>query len=218
MTSSSIRKPTKVRKTFRRRTGGAGLMRLTNLFTQRAAQFTEREVRAVTATLADPKLKSSQIAQAVSTAERLDVTSAVEFVGGGVGEVLSASAARTALDVITVDEDATDWAYSELLGAGEVAEKLEVSRSTLDNWRRAGKALAFPKGVRNYIFPITQFEGARPIPGLDGVRKHFASDEDAWEWLVTPNRMTKNAMPLDWLREGHRGEVTKAAEGALDYA
>lgn len=219
MTSPSIHKPAKARRSFRRQaSGSASLVLVTRLFNERAAQFTDREIRAVAAALADRKLKSSQIAQAVSAVDHLDGASTLEFAGEGVGELLSASAAQAALDRITVDEEATDWAQSELLGAGEVAERLDIARSTLDNWRRAGKALAFPKGVRNYIFPMAQFEGTRPVPGLDSVRKHFASDEDAWEWLVTPNRMTSNAMPLEWLRIGHDGDVTKAAEGSLDYA
>jgi hypothetical protein len=193
-------------------------MLLSKLFTERSTQFTDFEIRAVIAALANRSLKASQIAEAISAAGQPDVKPTFVLIGSGLGEVLSESAAKAALDAFTVDDVSTDWARCELLGAGEVSERLNIARATLDNWRRAGRALAFSKGVRNFIFPMAQFEGDRPVPGLNRVRKHFTSDEDAWEWLVIPNRMTGNEKPLDWLLAGYRDEVTKAAEGALDYS
>src|SRR3569623_1695721 len=59
--------------------------------------------------------------------------------GGGVGPVVSASEGSKLLDAISIDDDSSDWAASELVGAGELAGRLNVSRGTLDNWRKARK-------------------------------------------------------------------------------
>lgn len=104
-----------------------------------------------------------------------------------------------------------------MLGAGDMAERLGVARTSLDNWRRAHKILAFRKGVRNYVYPVRQFERLAPLEGLDRVRACFGDDDTAWEWLVTPNRHTGDAAPIERLRKGKIDEVARAAEGALDY-
>lgn len=138
--------------------------------------------------------------------------------GSGVGPVVSASEGSRILDAIAVDDDSADWARSELLGAGELVSRLEISRGTLDNWRKAGKIIAFRKGLRNFLYPMRQFKRLQPIEGLDLVAPFFPSPEEAWEWLVAPNRMTGGEPPIDKLRDGEVALVTKAAEGALDYA
>jgi len=56
------------------------------------------------------------------------------------------------------------------------------------------------------------------LTGLDRVAALFASPEDAWEWLVAPNRMTDGEPPIEKLRDGKFQMVRNAAEGALDYA
>jgi len=140
-----------------------------------------------------------------------------KLTGGGLGKLLSAAEGRTRLDAITVEDDGDQWAETELLGAGETAERLGVARTSLDNWRRAHKILAFRKGVRNYVYPVRQFERRAPIDGLDQVRAHFRDDETAWDWLVTPNPHTGDAAPIERLRKGRIDEVARAAEGVLDY-
>lgn len=150
--------------------------------------------------------------------EAAPARAAREIAGRGIGELLTVEQGRAGLDAMTVEDGATDWAQSELLGSGEMAERLRVSRATLDNWRTASRAIAFRKGVRNYVFPVRQFERFGPVEGLDRVLAHFAGAEDAWEWLVTPNRVTHDNAPLERLKAGHLTEVERAAEGALDYA
>lgn len=138
--------------------------------------------------------------------------------GSGIGPVVPASEGSQILDAITVDDEATDWAESELVGAGDLVQRLEISRGTLDNWRNARKIIAFRKGLRNYVYPVRQFERLKPIEGLDRVSELFSSPEEAWEWLVAPNRMTDGVPPIDKLREGAAEMVIRAAEGAFDYA
>ncbi|MBA4010947.1 MAG: hypothetical protein C0481_03700 [Phenylobacterium sp.] len=138
--------------------------------------------------------------------------------GAGVGPVVSAAKGSRLLDAITVDDEATDWAQSELVGAGALVERLSIARGTLDNWRKAGRVLALRKGLRNFVYPLRQFDRRWPVDGLDKVAEHFASAEEAWEWLVTPNRMTDGKAPIDALHAGEVQDVVRAAAGAFDYA
>jgi hypothetical protein len=137
--------------------------------------------------------------------------------GSGLGPLVSLEEGEARLDEITVDDLSTDWAATELLGAGEMAKRLDVARATLDNWRTANKVIAFRKGVRNYVYPTRQFERFGPVEGLDRVVGVFPSPEEAWEWLVTPNRYTNDEAPIDRLRARHINEVARAAEGAHDF-
>ncbi|WP_375396409.1 hypothetical protein [uncultured Sphingomonas sp.] len=138
--------------------------------------------------------------------------------GGGVGPVVSASEGARLLDQITVDVDAADWVESDLVGAGDLVERLNISRGTIDNWRKSSKIVALRKGLRNYLYPLRQFELRRPVAGLDEVAPFFASPEETWEWLVAPNRMTEGKPPIEKLRERDVAMVTSAAAGAFDYA
>jgi len=138
--------------------------------------------------------------------------------GSGIGPVVSASEGGKLLDAITVDENSGDWAESEVLGAGELVERLNISRGTLDNWRKAHKIVALRKGLRNYVYPLRQFDRRRPVPGLDAIATFFPSVEEMWEWLVAPNRMTGGKPPIEALRDGEVPAVTGAAEGAFDFA
>ena len=138
--------------------------------------------------------------------------------GSGIGPVVSAAEGSKLLDAITVDNESADWMESDFVGAGELAERLNISRGTLDNWRKAGKIIALRKGLRNFVYPLRQFERRRPVEGLDLVAPIFASPEEAWEWLVAPNRMTDGKPPIEVLRDGNVPAVTSAAEGAFDYA
>jgi hypothetical protein len=137
--------------------------------------------------------------------------------GSGLGPLVSLQAGKALLDEITVDDDTTDWAASEILGTARVAEKLGISAATLDSWRDSGTVIAFRKDADEFVYPARQFEHSRPIEGLDRVAGYFPSSEEAWEWLVTPNQYTDRAAPIDRLRSGHIEEVVRAAEGADDY-
>lgn len=138
--------------------------------------------------------------------------------GDGFGQVVPVSEGMKHIEVLTIDEGSVDWAESELVGAGELVQRLDIARATLDNWRKAHKILAFRKGLRNFVYPVRQFERLKPVEGLDLVCPLFSSSEECWEWLVAPNRMTEGRAPIDVLRDGDIAAVTNAAEGALDYA
>lgn len=138
--------------------------------------------------------------------------------GDGVGPVVSAAEGGRLLDAITVDDDSADWTESELVGAGDLVRRLNIARGTLDNWRKAGRIIALRKGLRNFVYPLRQFDRRRPVEGLDEVAEHFSSAEETWEWLVAPNRMTDGKAPIDALRAGDIRGVVSAASAAFDYA
>jgi len=138
--------------------------------------------------------------------------------GSGIGPIVSAAEGGRLLDAITVDDEASDWVESDLVGAGELVNRLDIARGTLDNWRKANKIIALRKGRRNFLYPLRQFERRRPVQGLDVIVPLFTSPEETWEWLVAPNQMTDGKPPIDTLRDGDVALVKSAAEGAFDYA
>lgn len=164
-----------------------------------------------------PKLKNVRAAKRVAVRKQ-DAPENTILSGSGVGPVVSAKEGGRILDAISVDDEAADWADSELVGAGALVKRLDISRGTLDNWRKNRKIIAFRKGLRNYLYPVRQFTHLRPVEGLDKVAEHFSSPEEAWEWLVAFNRMTGSKPPIDALHEGKIDEVVDAANGALDFA
>jgi hypothetical protein len=211
---SNASAPTAGRPSFRTRRDG--IETVMDLFHKKVGEASVAVLREIAAALAGPRLDAGELARAMASAGTAPAVR--ELQGAGLGPLISAEAGLAKLDVITQDDESTDWAESELLGAGEAAERLGVARTTLDNWRRSRKALAFRKGVRNFVYPMRQFARMKPVDGLDQVRPYFADDEGAWEWLVTANRMIGGNAPVDWLRKGRVDEVVRAAEGAFDYA
>ena len=133
--------------------------------------------------------------------------------GSGLGPLVSLEEGKALLDEITVDDDSTDWAASELLSATSLAERLQIPLATLDTWRNANRAVAFRNDAGEYIYPVRQFDGSEPVEGLDRVMRFFPSTDEAWEWLVTPCRYTNDQAPIDRLRSKHIDEVVRAAEG-----
>jgi HAD superfamily hydrolase (TIGR01509 family) len=137
--------------------------------------------------------------------------------GSGLGPLVSLEEGEARLDEITVDDDSTDWAASELLSDTKLAERLQTPLATLEAWRAANKAIAFRKETGEYIYPVRQFDGPEPVEGLDRVATFFPSPEEAWEWLVTPCLYTNDEAPIERLRSGHINEVVRAAEGVNDF-
>jgi HAD superfamily hydrolase (TIGR01509 family) len=137
--------------------------------------------------------------------------------GSGLGPLVSLEEGLARLEEITVDDDSTDWAESELLETDSMAKRLGVQVATLDDWRSDGKTIAFCNDADEFVYPVRQFEHARPIEGLNQVARYFPSPEEAWEWMVTPNRYTSGVAPIDRLRSKHIEEVVRAAEGADDF-
>lgn len=164
-----------------------------------------------------PKLLAGRVARKVAKAAPAGANVYV-WEGERIEPVVSAREGMRMLDAVAEDDNSADWADSELLGAVELAKRLSISRGTLDNWRNSNKIIAFRKGLRNFVYPVRQFAHLRPAEGIEAVLGVFPSAEDAWDWLVTPNRSLCDAPPIDVLHDGDIEIVFKAAEGALDFA
>ena len=142
----------------------------------------------------------------------------IVLAGGGIGPVISPEEALPLLDHVTIDDLSPDWAESELITTHEVVARLGISRGVLDGWLRTNKAIAFRNENEELFFPVRQFEAGQPIEGLNLICPLFGSVEDAWEWLLAPNRMTEGVAPLERLRCGDVALVVNAAQAALDFA
>ena len=137
--------------------------------------------------------------------------------GGGIGGVVSKDEGRRRLDALTVDDESADWAESGLVGADTLSDQIGVSTDTILAWHQAGKVLAFASG-RGDLYAVRQFQESQPVAGIDQVASHFPSPEEAWEWLIAPNRMTGGKPPIDLLRQGEIDAVVGAAQGRLDFS
>ena len=142
----------------------------------------------------------------------------IVLAGGGIGPIVSREEGGCLLDAITVDGESADWAESPLITAEQVVALLHISSGELSLWLEEKKVIAFKMEAGGDIFPVRQFDEGRPVAGLDLVAALFSSAEEAWEWLLAPNRITDGATPLEWLRCGDVAVVVGAAQGALDYA
>ncbi|WP_068084724.1 antitoxin Xre/MbcA/ParS-like domain-containing protein [Novosphingobium rosa] len=137
--------------------------------------------------------------------------------GPGLGESLSPEEGRKLIADISQDVPLDAWVNSKVMGVGALAKQLGIVPQTIANWRNQHKILALRKGVRNFVYPIRQFNRNAPVEGIAEVWKHFEDDETAWEWLVTKNYGMDGALPIDRLLEGRADEVVSAAEGSVDF-
>lgn len=198
------------------RTRGAALAAVTDLFQQKVEALSISSLRQLASALQRSQADAEELVRAVVSAAS-DGLPQRTLKGGGLGQLLTFDEGRERIDTIAVDVEPAEWAASELLGAGDAAARIGVSRAALDNWRRAHRVLAFRRGIRNFVYPVRQFDRQRPIDGLSQVRTHFGDDETAWEWLIADNARTGGAAPIERLRKGKVEEVVRAAEGALDF-
>lgn len=101
-----------------------------------------------------------------------------------------------------------DWA-GPLAGAGELATRLGIARSTLQDWRRGGAVVGLLKGTRKHLFPLAQFVDGRPVAGLAEVLAIVGDPRTAWLWLVEP--YARGGSPLEDLKRGRAESVVDAA-------
>lgn len=201
------------------RTHSAALGTVSDLLTRQFANLSLHSLRELAKALQGSQPDAEALAEAVASV----ATSAGDGLpprvlkGGGIGEIVSLNEGSAAIDALAVNDESTDWAASDLLGAGETAARIGVARTSLDNWRRVHRVLAFRRGVRNFVYPMRQFERQRPLDGIERIRAHFPNDEETWAWLVEKNPNTGDIEPIERLRKGKVEEVARAAEGAFDY-
>lgn len=94
-----------------------------------------------------------------------------------------------------------------LLTPGEAVEKLGVSNSTINSWRRQNKLLGLRFDKHQYLYPLFQFDSSSEQNKLS-VRPHLdevlaiLGDRGAWEkakFFLTPSPFLNGETPLDLL-------------------
>lgn len=128
------------------------------------------------------------------------------------GELLTPEEGRKRLLAYSSRTPLEEWA-GESVGAVELQRRLKIARSTLQEWREANVVVGLQKGVRNFVFPLAQFDDdGRPTPGLDEIVDLAGTPRAAWLWLVEP-RSENRPTYLDRLKHGDRlGVVNEARE------
>ena len=103
----------------------------------------------------------------------------------------------------------------EILGASEAAERLEMSRTTVYEWARMARLIAWRTTKRGLRIPAGQILGAgRVVPGLKDVVDAIGDPELAWAFLTQEWAFERTvALPLDLLKDGRIDEVLDAAPG-----
>ncbi|HEX2987500.1 MAG TPA: hypothetical protein VHS06_04945 [Chloroflexota bacterium] len=107
-----------------------------------------------------------------------------------------------------------------VLGVGEVAELLGITRQAVDKRRRNGTLLGLAKGQSKYAYPAWQFAGHRVLPGFEEVLACFKV-EDPWTragFFLSGNALLNGQRPLDVLRQGHIDQVCRAAGAFGEHA
>ncbi len=102
-----------------------------------------------------------------------------------------------------------------ILGVSEAAERLEVSRTTVYEWVKITRMIAWKTTKRGLRIPAGQILGAgRVVPGLKDVVDAVGDPELAWAFLTQEWAFEKTvALPLELLKDGRIEEVANAAPG-----
>ncbi|MCY3879403.1 MAG: helix-turn-helix domain-containing protein [Rhodobacteraceae bacterium] len=106
-------------------------------------------------------------------------------------------------------------AEEEILGVSEAAARLAVSRTTVYEWARTARLIAWKTTKRGLRIPAGQIlDEGRVVPGLKDVVDVIGDPELAWAFLTQEWAFEKMVvMPLDLLKAGRIDEVLDAAPG-----
>jgi hypothetical protein len=122
---------------------------------------------------------------------------------------------RVRLRSIGADDDALAEEGGAVPDAA-FAKLLSVSRSTVHNYREAGRLFALPRGPRNLVYPAWQIHKGQLLPGLDAVLKVLhakrTSPAGLLLFFLTPAEALDDRRPLDLLRGGELAEVMAHAQ------
>lgn len=141
--------------------------------------------------------------------------------GAALARVDAGAAARSAVDHVL--DSARTWTdhlggFYDVDGVRRVLARSgrPVSKQAVS--KRRG-LLALTTGSGRVVYPVFQFSGGSPLPGLDAVLREVPEPlVSRWtlaSWLVSPQPELDGALPVQLLREGS-GDVVAAA--ARDWA
>ena len=102
-----------------------------------------------------------------------------------------------------------------IIGVSEAAERLDVSRTTVYEWARTNKLIAWKTSKRGLRIPAGQILGSeRIVPGIRDVVDIIGDPELAWAFLTQEWAFEEEvALPLELLKENRIDEVLGAAPG-----
>jgi|GEM_PF-3500249 len=102
--------------------------------------------------------------------------------------------------------------------AKELADRLSVSRNSINEWRRSGKIFGTPWGRGNFKYPVFQIHEGSLLSGLSEtlaeLAKNKLSEQQTALFFLTPDENESGTLvtPLKLLREGKTDIVLKMAE------
>ncbi len=100
------------------------------------------------------------------------------------------------------------------VSAATLGKMLNVSATTVTNWRKELRLFAWRGAARRYRFPQWQVYRGRLLPGLDTCLRVLedAPEEMRMEFFLTPLREDEeHSRPLDFLRKGEIAAMVDAA-------
>lgn len=134
----------------------------------------------------------------------------VEAIDTELEEALAAARARGQRRVAEI------VAGPEMLNAEAMADRLDVSRMTVNTWREEGKLLGLSGTKRGYRFPDWQLDqNGRPFEVLPDLHRLLGEPWAVYRFLVQPHGELDGATGLATLKKGKDAAVLSAAESVV---
>lgn len=107
---------------------------------------------------------------------------------------------------------ADDWA-GPVAGPTMIERHFGIPRSTLYRWQKRKEVVWLnTRTSRKPVFPLRQFVDGRPVDGITEIVQAFGDPRAAWQWLVKPNALFDQAVPLEKLIQGDAAGVVEALQ------
>ena len=107
-------------------------------------------------------------------------------------------------------------AAPDMLTADAMAERLGVSRMTVNTWRRKGRLLGLAGAKRGYRFPGWQLDDeAKPLSGLEGLADRLGSPWAVYRFLLRGHAELEGLSGLEALRRGAVADALAVAETTM---
>lgn len=115
-------------------------------------------------------------------------------------------------DYLNCSKDRVVGWEGEVIGAGLVDARHNISRQQLHYYREHKLAVAFRRGTRNFVYPEEQFYEQAILVGIREVIQLAGGVTEAWIFLTTRHPQLKGARPIDLLKESKSDSVIQHLE------